>query len=65
MTKESLNEFFTVLKMIDVKLTNQEKAVARYLLQARAARREKAVEKINHKPLKNTTVKKEAKANAN
>lgn len=64
MTKEQVNEIFAVLKMIDIKLTYEERAVATYLLKARAARKaqvaEKTVEKMNHKPLK-----KEAKANAN
>lgn len=68
MTKEALKDLFTVLKLIDVKLTPQEKAVACYLLQARASRREKAAERTITKKSatkKSTTAKKEAKANAN
>lgn len=57
MTEETLKEVWAILRTIDIKLTPQEKAVATFLLKARASRHaakaaEKTVEKMNHKPLK-------------
>lgn len=51
MTKEQVNEIFAVLKMIDIKLSYEERAVATYLLKARAARKAQAAEKSAEKPV--------------